>query len=251
MGSIIFITGTGTGVGKTLLTALLVRWLRERQCHAMAMKPFCSGSRNDVDLLWDAQERALPKAQINPFYFRQPVAPLVACRSSGKTIPLAAVVQKVRSVARQCEVLLVEGAGGLLVPLGERYTVAELIQRLGCPVLCVAQNRLGTVNHTLLTVGKLRAVGVETLGVVLMNGAQRDPSCRSNAQLIQQFTGRPVVGIPFLGADPAKIQNLVRLTKRFKKTLAQIPGTDTFSSSFGSPAAKKVKKNTCGTEENG
>lgn len=199
---IIFITGTDTGVGKTLLTALLLHHLRAHGCRALAMKPFCSGGRGDVRLLQSLQRGELADAEMNPFYFEQPVAPLAATSTLRKKIPLKLVIERIRAVANKCEILLVEGSGGLLVPLGEGYTVADLIAKLRCRVLIAARNQLGTINHTLLTIKVLRAMGIAdtNLSVVMMAGANRDASSRTNQQIIADFI-RPidVLQIPFLG----------------------------------------------------
>src|SRR3569623_609561 len=103
MGKIIFITGTDTGVGKTIFTGLLVRHLREQGVHALAMKPFCSGGRADVKLLRAMQDAELTENEINPFYFPKPVAPLVDARRSKRLISLAKVVHEIKTLARQCE----------------------------------------------------------------------------------------------------------------------------------------------------
>src|SRR5579872_3951430 len=116
-GKIIFITGTDTGVGKTIFTGLLVRHLREQGVHALAMKPFCSGGRADVRLLRAMQDAELTENEINPFYFPEPVAPLVSARRRNRTIPLRKVVQRINEIAARCECLLIEGSGGLFVPL--------------------------------------------------------------------------------------------------------------------------------------
>src|SRR5262249_51966743 len=142
---IIFITGTDTGVGKTLLTGLLVCHLRASGCHALAMKPFCSGGRADVDFLRVAQDRELTADEINPFYFREPIAPLVAARKRHIKIRLPDVLRAISDILARCECLLIEGSGGLLVPLGEGYTVADLISKLNCEVIVVSRNRLGTI----------------------------------------------------------------------------------------------------------
>jgi dethiobiotin synthetase len=200
---IIFVTGTDTGVGKTLLTALLLHHLRAGGCRALAMKPFCSGGRSDARLLQSLQRGELSDAEMNPFYFKQPVAPLAASLGKRKNIPLNLVVEKIRAVARKCDVLLVEGSGGLLVPLGEGYTVADLIRRLRCRVIVAARNRLGTINHTLLTIRVLHSIGIaqKQLSMVLMSGAIRDASSRTNQQLIARILSPiQVFGIPFLGA---------------------------------------------------
>src|SRR5579862_1215230 len=138
--TIIFITGTDTGVGKTLLTALLLCHLRENGCRALALKPFCSGGRADAQLLHQLQERELTLNEVNPFYFPEPVAPLISARKHHRYISLDQVVRRINSIASplssvragstpKCPTqnlklktqsyLLIEGSGGLLVPLGE------------------------------------------------------------------------------------------------------------------------------------
>src|ERR1051326_5574870 len=94
----IFITGTDTGVGKTVLTGLLLAHLRAIGGHAMALKPFCSGSRKDVDLLYALQDGELAAEAINPFYFREPVAPLIAARQHGRLLPLGQVLEQLQRV---------------------------------------------------------------------------------------------------------------------------------------------------------
>src|SRR5271154_6727959 len=100
MTKIIFITGTDTGVGKTVVTALLLRHLRRAGCNALAIKPFCSGSRADARLLLSFQKNLLTLDEINPFFFNQPVAP-AAGGGRRKTIPLDTVLRKIRAVARR------------------------------------------------------------------------------------------------------------------------------------------------------
>src|SRR5260221_11161888 len=118
----VFITGTDTGVGKTLLTALLLQHLLDTGVEALAMKPFCSGGRADVELLQAIQNSRLPDDAVNPFYFAESVAPLVAARKLRCRISLAQVLQKIRAVESRCERLLIEGSGGLMAPLGERVS---------------------------------------------------------------------------------------------------------------------------------
>ena len=157
MKKIIFVTGTDTGVGKTLLTALLLFHLRQTApSHTLAMKPFCSGSRADVRLLQSLQPGELTDAEMNPFYFAQPLAPLVAARKNQKKLRLNNVIQRIQAVQKQCDQLLIEGSGGLLVPLGADFNIANMIEKLDCQVIVAARNRLGTINHTLLTINHLQ-----------------------------------------------------------------------------------------------
>ncbi|HWY74158.1 MAG TPA: dethiobiotin synthase [Verrucomicrobiae bacterium] len=212
----LFITGTDTGVGKTLFTALLLRHLRESGCHALAMKPFCSGGRADVRLLQSLQPGELTDHEMNPYSFAEPVAPLVAREARRKKIRLGQVVAQIRKTHTKCETLLIEGAGGLMVPLGPGFTVADLIRKLRSEVVVVARNLLGTINHSLLTVGALKAIGNEPLALILMSSATRDLSSRSNQKVLADLLKPiPVMELPFLGERPLaklnkKIAPLVR-----------------------------------------
>src|ERR1700722_1153192 len=113
MAKIIFITGTDTGVGKTVVTALLLQHLRQTGCNALAMKPFCSGSRADARLLLSLQKKVLTLNEINPFFFKQPVAP-AAARGHRRIISLDTILQRIRAISGRCAVLLVDGVGGVL-----------------------------------------------------------------------------------------------------------------------------------------
>ncbi len=220
---IIFITGTDTGVGKTLLTGLLVRHLRDRGCHALAMKPFCSGGRGDVDFLRAAQDGELTVKEINPFFFRKPIAPLVAARKRRRTVRLPDVLRAIGRLVRRCECLVIEGSGGLLVPLGEGYSVADLIAKLNCQVIVVSRNRLGTINHTLLTVRALQHVGIEVFKVVMMSSEKADESSGSNAKILGELLGCiPLEEVGDLGKNCFAISALKNNCKKIKKTLARI-----------------------------
>jgi len=226
---IIFITGTDTGAGKTVLTGLLLRHLRNSGCHALAMKPFCSGGLGDVNLLRALQDGELSDREINPFYFPEPVAPLVSARAHGRRILLTEVLRCARGLARRCDCLLIEGSGGLLVPLGEGYTALDLILRLRCEVMVAARNRLGVINHALLTLRALRGAGLPHPKVVLMEARRADPSAATNVRMLEEL-GRPVEArsLPFLGARCASPAVARRSALRVRTALAGLlaaPGT--------------------------
>jgi len=221
----IFITGTNTGVGKTLLTALLLQHLLDAGVEALAMKPFCSGGRGDVELLQAVQNSRLPDEEINPFYFAEPVAPLVAARKTRRRISLTQVLEKIRAVESRCERLLIEGSGGLMVPLGEGYFVVDLIAELDCETIVVARNQLGTLNHTILTVNALQKRTKRSVKVVLMDGSQPDFSASTNRKiLLQTLAPVEVFGLPFLGAKACRPGGVKKSAKKVKKTLASILG---------------------------
>jgi len=221
---IIFVTGTDTGVGKTLLTALLLFHLRQRPGRALAMKPFCSGGLDDVRLLQSLQPGELADAEMNPFYFEQPLAPLAALGKKQNPVRFNEVIDAIKSVRAKCDRLLIEGSGGLMVPLGHEYTVLDLIAKLDCCVVIVARDRLGTINHTLLTVHALRANGIRAkqMAVVLMAGRRPDLSARSNEGIISGLLQPiPVLSIPFLGSKPlsaiAVAKNYPKVNKKLGK----------------------------------
>ena len=223
MGNIIFVTGTDTGVGKTLLTASLLQHLRRTGSHALALKPFCSGGTHDVDLLHSLQDGELTRQEINPFYFAEPVAPLVAARQLRRSIRLGEVVKQILRAQRKCECLLVEGSGGLLVPLGDRYTVADLIAKLRCEVIVVARNKLGTINHTLMTVRCLEGVCARKPGVVLMDGLRGDKSSSTNQNTLREWlSSGDVWRIPYLGRGASHTRAVKNNFKKMKNVLALI-----------------------------
>jgi dethiobiotin synthetase len=220
---IIFITGTDTGVGKTLLTGLLLHHLRQSGCHALAMKPFCSGSRADAEFLSAVQDNELTLDAMNPFFFAEPVAPLVAARRHHRSILLKEVLRQIRHLARRCQCLLIEGIGGLLVPLGEGFTVMDLIVRLGCEVIVVSSNRLGTINHTILTIAALQRIEIKGLKTVLMSSLEGEYSSGSNRRILAELLApTPVLPMGFLGRNPLRLEALKKSEKILKKTLARV-----------------------------
>jgi dethiobiotin synthetase len=182
-----FITGTDTGVGKTVLTALLARHLRERGVNAAALKPICSGGRDDVRTLRAAMKGALTPDEINPWHFRAPVAPLLAARRERKRVKLADVLAHVRTMQKRFDVLLVEGAGGLLSPLGGNFDSRDLIAALRATPMVVCPNRLGAVNQVLLTLVALPRSASCRARVVLMSPSKPDASTNTNVGLLAEF----------------------------------------------------------------
>lgn len=234
-GRIIFVTGTDTGVGKTVFTGLLLHHLRTSGVHALAMKPFCSGGRADVRLLRAMQDRELSEDEINPFYFSEPVAPLVAGRRHNTLVSLAKVLRHIKRISQRCECLLIEGSGGLFVPLGENFLVSDLIHRLNGEVIIVSRNRLGTINHTLLTINGLKKLSKKTdakrftsakkLQIALIQEARSDPSCATNLRILTELCAPiPVLAVGFLGKNANKSGVLKKMYKKAKKTLARFCG---------------------------
>ncbi len=186
---IFFITATNTGVGKTVLASLLARYLRERGRVVAALKPISSGGRADARALRSSLDGALTLDEINPWHFPLPVAPLLAARRGHRRVDLAEVIAHVRRIQRRFDVVLVEGAGGLLSPLGEGFNARDLIVSLRAIPILVCPNRLGVVNHALLSVEALpRAVARHAL-VVLMSPRRPDLASRTNPRLLAGILG--------------------------------------------------------------
>jgi dethiobiotin synthetase len=217
----LFITGTDTGVGKTVLTALLARYLHERGVRAAALKPICSGGRGDACTLCAAMNGTLTLDEINPWHFRAPIAPLLAARHERKRVKLSQVLAHVRAMQKRFDVLLIEGAGGLLSPLGENFDSRDLIAVLRATPIVVCPNRLGAVNQVLLTLASLPRGAVARARVVLVSPRKPDGSTRTNASLLAEyFDARGICSLPWLGGR----FNLFRALKnlRVRKTLRKL-----------------------------
>jgi dethiobiotin synthetase len=215
----LFITGTDTGVGKTVLTMLLVKFLRARGVNAAALKPICSGNRADARKIFAATGGEISLDEINPWHFRAPVAPALAARNENKRVKLSQVLARARAAQKQFDVLLVEGAGGLLSPLGENFNSRDLILALRAIPIIVAQNKLGAVNHVLLTLAALPENLRAKARVVLMSPPKPDASAKTNVKLLAELSTAKIFSLPRLGEKPSVTTNL-----RFRRTLRALAG---------------------------
>lgn len=178
----VFVTGTDTGVGKTWVTARLAERLRARGARVAALKAAESGCRvtptglvgEDDETLFAAAGAWQPERC--RYLYEPAVAPGVAAEDSGHPIDFARIATQVEGLADLADVVLVEGAGGWLVPMGDGGTVADLAAHLEAPVLVAARAALGTINHSLLTVAAIRAAGLTPLGVAISVRPDDDPA---------------------------------------------------------------------------
>jgi dethiobiotin synthase len=170
-----------------LLTALLTRHLRRQGVRVAALKPLCSGGRDDAHALRAALEGTLTLDEVNPWHFRAPLAPVLAARQEGRRVRLAQVVAHVRRLKKRCEVLLVEGAGGLLSPMGEGFSSRELLVALRATPVIVCPNRLGAVNQARLVLGALPPAFQRQTIVVLMGTRPASPASRCNRPLLVAY----------------------------------------------------------------
>lgn len=216
-----FITGTDTGVGKTVLTVLLARFLRARGVNVAALKPICSGNRDDARKIYAALDGALALDEINPWHFRAPIAPLLAARLGKKRVKLNQVLARVCAAQKQFDVLLIEGAGGLLSPLGESFDSRDLIKALHATPIVVSPNRLGAVNQVRLTLEALPKNFRNQARAVLMSPGKPDPATKSNATLLAEFFDfKRIFELPRLGGKFDATKALTN--RRVKQTLAAL-----------------------------
>lgn len=195
----VFVTGTDTGVGKTVVTCALIAGLRARGVDAAGMKPIETGVGADGPLdalaLRAAAGDADPLDEVCPQQFALPAAPTVAAKAEGRRVDLAAIdAAHARLLARH-DWLAVEGAGGMLVPAAEGLTMVDLADRLGLPLLLVARARLGTINHTRLSLEVARTRGKRVIGVVISHAdGVVSPADAANLEALRDDAGFRVMG---------------------------------------------------------
>ena len=238
----IFITGTDTGAGKTVLTALLAAYLRTKKIRAAAFKPVCSGGRDDAEKIFAALGGTMTLDEINPWHFRAAIAPTLAARQEKKSVTRAQVLAHIRATRKNSDVTLVEGAGGLLSPLGNcsgglrpspktsalterRYKKSfdsrDLILALRATPVIVTQNKIGAVNHILLTLEALPKILRAKAKVVLMSPPKPDAAAKSNAQLLEQFLApEKILTLPWLG-EKFQLKAVLK-NPQVKRTLGEI-----------------------------
>lgn len=198
----LFITGTDTGVGKTRVAATLLRVLAARGARAVGMKPVASGAEpgqqnEDVAALVAASSVKAPLEWVNPYCFAPPIAPHLAAREAGVSVSIPRLVAACQALGQQADWVVVEGAGGLCVPLDGRHDFRDLVRALGAPVLLVVGLRLGCINHAVLTAEAIRAAGLPWTGWV---ANQIDPAMLRAGDNLE--TLRALLPEPFLGICP-------------------------------------------------
>lgn len=205
----LFITGTDTGVGKTYVTALIARTLTARGERVLPLKPICCGDRQDAtDLQTAAGRPDLPLDEINPCWLKASAAPLAAALLENVTLSVQALASHVLAREDEAPHLLVEGVGGWEVPITATETVADLASALGFPVLVVVDNKLGALNHTLLTVRRIEAAGLPLAGLVLNHTRlQRDAASISNRHLLETILGLPILAEVMFDADEIELED--------------------------------------------
>jgi dethiobiotin synthetase len=221
----LFVTGTDTDVGKTVFASLLVRYQRMAGTNVAALKPICSGGRDDARALEAALGGALALEEINPWHFRAAMAPLLAACREKRRVTLAQVKDHAREIQKKFPALVIEGAGGLLSPLGENFDSRDLIVALRAIPIVVCPNRLGAINQVLLTLDALPKKFFDAAHVVLMAPRKFSMIESGNAAYLGEVLGRSRVHLfPWLNSpnNPKRAFSDKRVKKVFDSMLPSV-----------------------------
>ncbi len=199
----VFVTGTDTGVGKTYITAALTYALRRDGIDAIAMKPIATGSVANKGIFNSLDAEILARYSnadsneyelINPVFLAEEASPYMASKMLNTSIDIGKVLNAYNELKKRHEFILVEGIGGIMVPISKCYYVADLIKDLGLPVLIVARARLGTINHTLLTVMACKEYKLNILGIVINMIDYSNKVEANTPSMIEELSGVPIIG---------------------------------------------------------
>jgi dethiobiotin synthetase len=204
----VFVTGTDTGVGKTVVSVALLRALVARGVRAVGMKPIAAGIdtgallNDDVRALAAAGNVEAAHANINPYAFKLAIAPHLAAAAEGVVPEMGRIVDAYAELARRAEVIVVEGAGGAMVPLSARLDMLDIARALGLPVLLVVGARLGCLNHARLSALAIRARGLELAGFIANRVDRAMPFADENVTTLRESLAAPLIADLAWAAEP-------------------------------------------------
>ncbi len=239
----IFITGTDTGVGKTLVAGALAAAARRSGARVGVFKPCESGCGQpdgslhapDAAFLQRMSGSSAPLDQICPYRLREALAPAIAAEREHVNISPHHIQKIYRELREKNDIMIVEGAGGLLVPMADGVLTLDLIRQLALPVVVVARLSLGTINHCLLTVRQIQAAGLPLIGIIFNRTLAQDTAAeQTNSAVLQRYTDAPVLGcLPFLNPsqqqDPAVMAKVAQSNLQVNRILPGVfdKNTDT------------------------
>ncbi|MBI5192488.1 MAG: dethiobiotin synthase [Nitrospirae bacterium] len=227
----IFITATDTGVGKTFVSAGIASALKNSGINTGIMKPVHTGCiikkgrliPEDTLYLMKAASVDDPIELVTPYMFREPVAPSVAAEISGTPIDIRKIIKAYKVLCRQHEYMIVEGIGGIMVPIIRYFYVADLIKKLGLPALIITRPDLGTINHTLLTINYMKNKNIQIKGIVINHAGKGGKTLaeKTCVETIEKYSEIPVIGIiPFIsGNNPLNHKSFQRLSDTLLRPL--------------------------------
>lgn len=217
-----FVTGTDTGVGKTLVACALLRLFAARGLKAVGMKPVAAGAEpsaqglqnEDVERLVASGNVVAPREHINPYCFRPPIAPHLAAAQAGVSIEIERIEQSFSALAALAQVVVVEGVGGFRVPLGAEADTAQLAARLALPVVLVVGMRLGCLNHALLSAEAVTARGLRLAGWVANHIDPQMAAADENVRALEVLIAAPLLGRIAFAASPDATKIAMTLNSR-------------------------------------
>ena len=199
----IFITATDTGVGKTFITALLAKALKDKGVNVLVVKCVSTGKSHDAEFIKNFSGIDTLLKDISPFNFKLPLAPLSASRQEPDVnFSKKKLINHIKNMQDKSDFFIVEGIGGVMVPIFSHYYVSDLIKELGYGCIVVSRPNLGTLNHTLLTINELKNKNINILGIVLNYcekiNSKKDISIKTNAEVIEQESGVKILAeVPY------------------------------------------------------
>jgi dethiobiotin synthetase len=226
-----FITGTDTGVGKTVVTACLATLFKRQGVGVMkpietGVDPKCSSSANsDAKFLMEVSGSTDAEEEVCPHRLKIPASPYQSSQIAGTPIQPSTILEKFKVLQSRHKMMLVEGIGGLLVPITARYNVADLVQEMGLPLIIVSRIQVGTLNHTLLTINAARQYGLKIKGIILnkQEDGDLDEVEKQQGKLIEELSDIPILGTcPFLEDVSAENlqQNLAQIEHAFQNSFS-------------------------------
>lgn len=188
-----FVTGTDTDCGKTFVTSQLLQLAAETGKSSLGLKPIAAGGLEDVLALQSASTVKLPKEAINPFYLSEPLSPHLAAAIDGVSLSVVDTITAIKPYLHKADICLLEGAGGIYVPINAQETILDLMQALQLPVILVVGLRLGCLNHAQLSCQALKHAGLEIAGWVATQVDQNMQCYQENIETLKQSLGIPML----------------------------------------------------------
>ncbi|MGD8784072.1 MAG: dethiobiotin synthase [Thioalkalispiraceae bacterium] len=216
----VFITGTDTEIGKTLVSCLLIDALVQEGNQVIGMKPIASGAEKvngrlqneDAIHLMRHSNIEMPYSSVNPYCFQPPIAPHIAARQNGQQIEIAMIQRAYKNLAQEADWVIVEGVGGWKVPINNEEMVSDLASGLDLPIIMVVGMKLGCINHALLTASAIRANGNRLIGWVANQLSLQMPVYKENLQALQNLLQCPLIAeIPYLQDDQSDLKKPINI----------------------------------------
>ena len=217
-----FVTGTDTGVGKTVITAAIASILRKRGIDVGVMKPIATGistkgrfKSEDVEILHNAALTNDDEKTINPIFLPLPVSPYDASKSLGVKIDMEMVFEMYKFLVKSHQMVLVEGIGGIMTPITQDFFVADMIKQMNLETIVVTRSTLGTINHTVMTIEMCKKYQIPVKGLVINYFDEKgEPAERNAPSTLHEITGLPILGIiPFV-KDYQKFEVMVNIVEK-------------------------------------